>query len=115
MESIKIVLLCVIASVVYGIVHDQFTARICLQYFTEFHPPIFNTTSTTLLAFGWGMIATWWAGAVVGLLLVIAARFGTLPQLTARDLFPMVMWLILVMTLSGCFRSDWLLLGTSAT
>jgi hypothetical protein len=58
MESFKIVLGCVLAAVLYGIVHDQFTARICLEYFTVFHPPVFQTQSPTLLGFEWGVIAT---------------------------------------------------------
>lgn len=94
MESAKIVSGCTLAAVVFGIIHDQFTARICLEYFTVFHPPIFATQSPTLLGLGWGIVATWWAGAIVGLLLVIAARFGSWPQLNARDLAPMVFWLM---------------------
>ena len=42
-EAPKITFICVMAAVVYGIVHDQFTPRICLEYFTIFHPPIFHT------------------------------------------------------------------------
>jgi hypothetical protein len=59
MQSIKIILTCVVAAVLYGIVHDQVTARICVEYFLVFHPPIFPTQSPTLLALGWGVIATW--------------------------------------------------------
>ena len=63
MESLKIILLCVLAAIVYGILHDQVTARVCVEYFTIGHPPIFHTDDPTLLAFGWGVIATWWMGA----------------------------------------------------
>ena len=73
-ESLKIVLTCIVASIFYGVIHDQFTARICLEYFTVFHPPIFNTQSPTLLALGWGIIATWWVGAILGFLLAIASQ-----------------------------------------
>jgi len=88
-ESLKIVAGCVLAAMLYGIIHDQFTARICVEYFTVFHPPLFATQSPTLLGLGWGVVATWWAGAIVGLLLVIAARFGSRPQLPARALMPL--------------------------
>ena len=98
-EALKIVMACIFAAVLYGIIHDQFTARICIEYFTEFHPPIFATRSPTLLAFGWGVIATWWAGAIVGLLLVIAARFGSLPQLDFRDVAPMIWKLAVFMAI----------------
>ena len=62
-ETLKIILLCVAAAILYGIIHDQFTARICVEYFTIFHPPVFPTQSPTLLGIGWGIIATWWMGA----------------------------------------------------
>ena len=96
-ESLKIVLLCILAAMVYGIIHDQFTARICLEYFTVFHPQIFLTQSPTLLAFGWGILATWWVGAFLGLILAFSARIGSRPKLTARDVFPYVARLLLVM------------------
>jgi hypothetical protein len=58
-ESLKIILLCIVAAIVYGILHDQVTARVCVEYFTIGHPPIFHTDDPTLLALGWGVIATW--------------------------------------------------------
>jgi hypothetical protein len=85
-ESLKIVLLCVAAAILYGIIHDQFTARICIQYFTVFHPPIFGTQSPTLLGIGWGVIATWWVGTFLGVMLAVAARAGSRPKLTATAL-----------------------------
>ena len=97
MEFAKIVLLCIFAAMIYGIVHDQFTARICLEYFTVFHPSIFPTQSPTLLAFGWGILATWWVGAFLGLLLALSARIGSKPKLTARDVSPFVALLLLIM------------------
>jgi hypothetical protein len=96
-ESIKIIFGCIVAAVLYGIVHDQFTARICVEYFTEFHPPVFATQSPTLLALGWGVIATWWAGAFIGLLLAVAARFGRRPKISANDIAPMVLVLMGIM------------------
>jgi hypothetical protein len=53
-ENLKIILLCVAAAIEYGVAHDQITARVCLEYFTVFHPPVFATQSPTALAFGWG-------------------------------------------------------------
>jgi len=96
-ESIKIVLGCIAAAVLYGIVHDQFTARICVEYFTVFHPPIFATQSPTLLGIGWGIVATWWAGAIIGVLLRSAARSGARNKRTARQLVPLVVRLLICM------------------
>ena len=66
MQFMAIVVLCIVSSVVYGIVHDQITARICVEYFTIGHPPVFETDDPTLLGLGWGVIATWWVGAGLG-------------------------------------------------
>jgi len=76
MEFAKIVLLSIAAAICYGILHDQVTARICVEYFTVFHPPVFPTDDPTLLALGWGVIATWWLGAFLGVVLAISARTG---------------------------------------
>src|SRR5438105_3328307 len=40
MESAKILLLSVATAVAYGIVQDQVTARVCVEYFTIGHPPV---------------------------------------------------------------------------
>jgi hypothetical protein len=100
METFKIVLVCIAAAVIYGIVHDQITVRICVEYFTVFHPPVFATQSPTLLAFGGGFIATWWVGAFLGVLLAVAARAGSRPKLSATTLLKPIGKLLAVM--AGC-------------
>src|SRR5579872_867832 len=100
MESLKIVLLCVVASIVYGIVHDQVTARVCVDYFSIGHPDLFGTSSPTLLAFGWGLVATWWVGLALGLSLAAAARAGDRPKLGWRELQRPVVTLMVVA--AGC-------------
>jgi hypothetical protein len=101
MERIRIVLLAVFAAVGYGIAHDQVTARICIEYFTIGHPPLIRSTSPTLLAFGWGVIATWWVGLPLGLVLAFAARTGKRPKLTAADLRRPILILLAVMAASA--------------
>jgi hypothetical protein len=97
MEWVKIVAYTILAAILYGIVHDQVTARICVEYFTIFHPPVFGTDSPTLLVFGWGIIATWWMGVGLGLPLAFAARFGRRPKRTARSIIPLIFRLLLAM------------------
>ena len=86
MEFLKIVLISVAAAMLYGILHDQVTARLCVEYFTIGHPPIFGTDDPTLLGLGWGVLATWWVGLSLGVLLAIVARAGKLPRRTAASL-----------------------------
>ena len=86
MQPALIVLLCMATAVLYGVVHDQITARVCVEYFTVGHPPVFDTTDPTLLGLGWGIIATWWVGLILGLAAVVAARAGPRPPRSARSL-----------------------------
>jgi hypothetical protein len=100
MHSIRIILLCIVAAVAYGMVHDQFTARICVEYFTVAHPLVFNTNDPTLLGIGWGIAATWWVGLVLGVALAIVAQAGQRPKRSAGSLLRPVAWLLVVM--AGC-------------
>jgi hypothetical protein len=96
-EFFKIVLLGIAAAVVYGVLHDQVTARVCVEYFTIGHPPIFHTDDPTLLGLGWGVIATWWVGLILGVMVAAAARLGSLPKLPARALVkPIALMMVVV-------------------
>ncbi len=96
-KSLGIVLLCVSAAVIYGIAHDQVTARVCVEYFTVGHPPVFATNDPTLLGIGWGIIATWWVGLLLGVPLAVVARAGSRPKCSIRSLVPPIAWLLAVM------------------
>lgn len=96
-ETLKILAMCIFAAIFYGVLHDQITAHVCVEYFTVFHPPIFATQSPTWLAFGWGIIATWWVGAFLGIWLAIAGRAGSKCKLSARMLSKPVGKLLLAM------------------
>jgi hypothetical protein len=76
MESLKLLLLSVAAAVVYGILQDQITARVCVEYFTIGHPDIFGT------------------GVLLGVPLALVARRGSRPPLTADDLALPILLLI---------------------
>jgi len=100
-QVIAIILLSIGAAILYGVTHDQVTARICVEYFTIGHPPIFPTTSPTLLALGWGIIATWWVGLPLGIALALAARAGKRPKVGARSLIRPICILLLIMAFSA--------------
>jgi len=78
-EAAKIIVFCVAAAVTYGILHDMVTANVCVEYFTVAHPPVFPTENPFLLALGWGVIATWWVGLPLGILLAATAQIGPRP------------------------------------
>jgi hypothetical protein len=86
MHWLSILLLSVAMCVLYGILHDQVTARICVEYFTVGHPPVFHTENPTLLGIGWGTIATWWVGVILGIPVAAAARLGSRPKRSAVSL-----------------------------
>jgi hypothetical protein len=108
MKVVKIVALCIVGSVVYGILHDLVTAHVCVEYFSQFHPDVFHTDSPLLLALGWGVIATWWMGLFLGPIVGGAARAGQLPKLGWRDL---VRPLATVFGISYAFAMVGLLVG----
>lgn len=76
MQWLAIVVVSILACIAYGIVHDQITARICIEYFTVGHPQIVPSSDPTILAVVWGVAASWWVGAILGILLATAARVG---------------------------------------
>lgn len=103
-DGLAITVLCVLAACSYGIIHDQITARVCIEYFTIGHPQILKmpTASPTLLGLVWGIIATWWVGFGLGIPLAIAARFGSRPKKAARDVvIPLLMLLAVAAALAA--------------
>ncbi len=86
MESLKIIAFATLAAILYGVLHDQVTAHLCVEYFTIGHPPVFATRSPFLLALGWGVIATWWVGLPLGIGLAVAARLGRARKLSLAEL-----------------------------
>lgn len=113
MSAIRIVLLCVVAAATYGVLHDLITAHVCVEYFTIGHPPlfVFDTDSPTLLALGWGVVATWWVGVGLGVPLAVVARVGSRPKRPAGSLVRPVATLMLVaaLTAAGAGVAGWLL------
>lgn len=101
MKSIGIVLTCIFAAICYGIVHDQITARVCVEYFTIGHEPVFDTDDPTLLGIGWGIIATWWVGFLLGVPLAIVAQAGSQPARTLKSLIRPILTLMAIMACSA--------------
>jgi hypothetical protein len=106
-EALKIVGFCILASVVYGVLHDQVTARICVEYFTDFHPIIIDTRDPFVLALVWGVIATWWVGLILGILLAASAQAGTWEKLSLSQVRTGVIWLLGVMAIGAFAAGVW--------
>jgi hypothetical protein len=84
-KTAQIILLSILAASTYGIAHDEITVRLCIEYFTVAHPPLFHTTSPTLLALCWGVAATVGIGAALGVVLALVSQSrGAAPYSVAR-------------------------------
>lgn len=97
----RIVATGIFAGVAYGLVHDQITAHLCVEYFTVGHPTIVETESPLILGLLWGVIATWWAGAILGALLGLAATLGPWPAVSAQQLHRPILRLLGAMALGA--------------
>jgi len=97
LDLAKIIGLCIAMSVLYGVVHDQITARLCIEYFTVGHPPLVKTSSPTLLALCWGVVASWWVGLILGVPLAFICLHGSRPKLRAAQLLRPILLLLLLM------------------
>lgn len=96
-EWIKIIGFSILSGIVYGVLHDQVTAHLAIEYFTIAHPPVFPTEDPILLALGWGIIATWWVGLALGLALACAARLGPMRKLALVELRGRIFGLLAIM------------------
>lgn len=111
MEAAAIVVWCIAAAVFYGVLHDLVTAHYCVEYFTIGHPHLFDTESPTVLAFAWGVIATWWVGAILGVMLAVAARAGRREKLRWPSLVRPVLFVLAVSAIAAAVAAmlGWML------
>lgn len=96
LEALKIIGFSILCAVIYGILHDQVTAHVSVEYFTIAHPAIFPTAQPFWLAIGWGIIATWWVGLILGAFLALSARAGHWPKIGLKQLRRQIVMLMLV-------------------
>lgn len=101
MPALKIILFCIASAIVYGILLDQVTARVSVEYFTVGHTPVFPTQSPTLLAFQFGILGTWWVGLILGIFAVLVSRVGSWPKVDTADLVRPIACLLFVMAVAS--------------
>src|SRR5258708_27696712 len=76
----------------------------CIEYIMVFTRRLVASALPTLLGLAWGVVATWWAGAILGAALALAARAGSRRKLAARDVLPLIARLLPVMAVfAGVF------------
>ncbi len=96
MTFFKITLSTLITELMYGIIHDMITAHLCVEYFTIGHPKIIDSESPVVLAFTWGIVATWWMALPMGLLFASFNHFGKNKSLSYRQVMVLVFKFVLV-------------------
>jgi hypothetical protein len=102
-SQLKIVLLCTLASVIYGVVHDQVTIRVCPEYFVVAHRPLCTGHSLTVIGLCWGVAGTWWIGAALGIVLARMARPATGAKISTGQLASEIGKLLVIMGLASAF------------
>jgi hypothetical protein len=98
---IRIVALFTVLAAIYGVAHDQITARVCIEYFTIAHAALVRSDSPALLGFVWGVLAGAPAGAFAGTTVALAARDGARPKLDWRHFLRPALRLAALMALSA--------------
>ena len=111
-EMFRILGLIVLMAAIYGIVHDQITARIYPAYFNVDHPDlgypaIFHSSNPTILAFAWGIVATVPLATVLGTMIALAAQAGRGPRISARNLFKPLLLVFGIMAIMAVAGGIW--------
>lgn len=101
--TVRVLLMVVCCAVAYGIVHDQITARICVEYFSVAHPALIHTNSPTLLGLFWGIMATFWVGIALGIPLALASQCRSSEQapVPISELFGRVTKLLVIAAIAA--------------
>src|SRR5438874_4963851 len=97
---LRVVVLCFAAQVGYAVVQDQITVRVCPEYFTVGHARIGTLTDPTLVGLTWAFLAGGSGGALMGLVVSIAATSGRRRPLTAAELLRPVLLVLLAQALA---------------
>lgn len=111
-EMFRILGLVVFMAAIYGIVHDQITARIYPAYFNVDHrdlgfPVIFHSGSPTILALAWGTVATVPLATVLGSMIAISAQAGSYPRMSSRQLVKPILIVFCAMAIMALVGGIW--------
>lgn len=105
---VKFVLQCVLATCLLGLALDLVTANVAVEYFTVHHPKVVESESPWVMAFIWGIGASWWFGLIAGVILawVNLRRHGSLDWSQILQMVTKAcvgMWLFFMLVLSAVY------------
>ena len=95
---------CVVLACGLGLGLDLITANVAVEYFSVHHPKIVETDNPWILAVVWGIAASWWFGALGGLILAVVNQRRRQPLPPRRILrwvaiACLVLWAIMIVIL----------------
>jgi hypothetical protein len=96
MHFVRIFLLVSLATLGYGLIHDQVTARVCLEYFSIAHPFLIDSDSPTIVGLAWGVTATWRIAIILEVAAGLVSQVGPWPRFSASQLVRPVGYLVTI-------------------
>jgi hypothetical protein len=105
---LAIVLGTTLLACVLGIALDLVTANVAVEYFSVYHPHVVDTENPWILALVWGVIASWWAGAIAGIVVATVNYLRAQPLEAHRILrwgvvACVVLWLVMIAVLVAVY------------
>jgi hypothetical protein len=85
---------------------DLVTANVAVAYFTVHHPRLVDSESPWVMAFVWGMAASWWAGAIGGIILALVNTRLRLPPKRVLRMVAIscaVLWALMMVVLVSVY------------
>jgi len=104
LPAAQIVVECILIACALGIAIDLVTAHVAVEYFTVYHPPMVESESPLVMALVWGVVASWWFGAIGGGILAFVNLRRAVP-LAPKAVRPMMVracvaiWLVMMLVL----------------
>jgi len=107
-KALRVVVETTLCSCALGIAMDLVTANVAVDYFAIHHPHVVDSRSPWVLALVWGVLASWWFGAIAGGLLcaILLVRRTPIPVRRIRSLVVRacgILWLIFMAMLAGWY------------
>ena len=84
-----------------GICLDIVTANVAVEYFTVHHPKVLSTNNSWAMAFFWGVAASWWFGAIAGVIIASINHWRSQPLeplqiMKWNAVACLVLWLVMI-------------------